>query len=57
MLRGTAMFMMIGLAIFIVPLMALLLTYFEIWPERVIGAVWGDPARLSEFDPEKESEG
>jgi hypothetical protein len=54
MLRGIAMFMMIGFAIFIVPLMALLLTYFEIWPERVIGAVFGDPARLSEYDPEKD---
>ncbi|HME87716.1 MAG TPA: DUF6498-containing protein [Chthoniobacterales bacterium] len=53
MLRGIAMFMMIGFAIFIVPLMALLLTYFEIWPERVIGAVFGDPSRLSEYDPEK----
>jgi len=53
MLRGIAMFMMIGFAIFIVPLMALLLTYFEIWPEWVIGAVFGDPSRLSEYDPEK----
>jgi hypothetical protein len=54
MLRGIAMFVMIGFAIFIVPLMALLLTYFEIWPERVIGAVFGDPARLYEYDPEKD---
>jgi len=54
MLRGIAMFMMIGFAIFIVPLMALLLSYFEIWPERVIGAVFGDPSRLYEYDPEKE---
>jgi hypothetical protein len=51
MLRGIAMFMMIGFAIFLVPLMALLLTYFEIWPERVIGAVFGDPSRLYEYDP------
>ena len=54
MLRGIAMFMMIGFAFFLVPLMALLLTYFEIWPERVIGAVFGDPSRLYEYDPEKE---
>ena len=54
MLRGIAMFMMIGFAIFIVPLMALLLSYFEIWPERVIGAVFGDPSRLHEYDPEKD---
>ena len=54
MLRGIAMFMMIGFAIFIVPLMALLLTYFEVWPERVIGAVFGDPAKLYQYDPEKD---
>ena len=54
MLRGIAMFMMIGFAFFIVPLMALLLTYSEIWPERVIGAVFGDPSRLYEYDPEKD---
>ena len=53
MLRGIAMFMMIGFAVFMVPLMALLLTYFEIWPERVIGAVFGDPSRLYEIDPDK----
>lgn len=54
MLRGIAMFMMMGFAVFIVPLMALLLSYFEIWPERVIGAVFGDPSRLWEYDPEKD---
>ena len=54
MLRGIAMFMMIGFAIFIVPLMAMLLSYSEIWPERVIGAVFGDPSRLSEYDPESD---
>jgi hypothetical protein len=52
MLRGIVMFMMIGIAIFIVPLMALLLSYFEIWPERVIGAVFGDPSKLYQYDPE-----
>ena len=54
-LRAMAMFMMAGtlLALIIVPLMALLLSYFEIWPERAIGAVWGDPAKLWEFDPEE----
>lgn len=54
MLRAIAMFMMIGFAIFIVPLMALLLTYFEIWPERVIGAVFGDPTKLYQYDSEKD---
>jgi hypothetical protein len=52
-LRAVAMFIMAahGFAFLLVPLMALLLTYFEIWPERVLGAVFGDPARLYEYDP------
>jgi hypothetical protein len=37
----------------LVPLMALVLTYFEVWPERVLGAVFGDPKKLWEYDPEK----
>ena len=53
-LRAVAMFVMAvhGLAFVLVPLMALLLTYFELWPERVLGSVFGDPARLYESDPE-----
>lgn len=53
-LRAMAMFMMAGtlLAIAFVPAMALLLAYCEIWPERALGAVFGDPARLHEYDPE-----
>jgi hypothetical protein len=49
-LRALAMFMMVthGLYFILVPLMALLLTYFEVWPERAIGMVFGDPSRLSE---------
>jgi len=39
-----------GLAFILVPLMALLLSYFEIWPERALGAVFGDPSRLYEYD-------
>lgn len=56
-LRALAMLMMAGqgLAFVLVPLMALLLSYFEIWPERVLGAVWGDPSRLYEYDPDKDS--
>jgi len=56
-LRAVAMFMMAshGLAFIIVPLMALLLSYFEIWPERVLGAVFGDPAKLYEHDPDDTS--
>ena len=57
MLRGIAMFMMIGFAIFLVPLMALFLSYSEIWPERVLGAIAGDPTKLYEYDPEKRSDG
>jgi hypothetical protein len=51
-LRAMAMFMMAahGLYFILVPLMALLLTYFELWPERVLGAVFGDPSRLYEYE-------
>jgi hypothetical protein len=54
MFRALAMFMMAahGLYFIMVPLMALLLTYFEIWPERVLGVVVGDPSRLWKYDPE-----
>jgi hypothetical protein len=56
-LRAIAMFMMAahGLAFVLVPLMAVLLSYFEIWPERVLGATFGDPARLYEYDPDDAS--
>jgi hypothetical protein len=52
-LRAVAMFIMAahGLAFILVPLMALLLSYLEIWPERALGAVFGDPSRLWEYDP------
>src|SRR5213080_3177779 len=52
-LRALAMFMMAahGLYFILVPLMALLLTYLEIWPERALGMVFGDPSRLLEYDP------
>src|SRR5438128_5853120 len=40
-----------GLSLILLLLMALLLSYFEIWPERVLGAVFGDPSRLYEYDP------
>ena len=55
-LRAGAMFVMAahGLYFILVPLMALLLTYMEVWPERVLGAVWGDPSRLWEYAPEKD---
>jgi hypothetical protein len=56
-LRAMAMFMMAAhsLVFILVPLMALLLSYFEIWPERVLGAVFGDPSRLYEYDPDDPS--
>jgi Family of unknown function (DUF6498) len=52
-LRAVAMFSMAvhGLYFILVPLMALLLSYLEIWPERALGAVFGDPSRLWEYDP------
>ncbi|HTL78819.1 MAG TPA: DUF6498-containing protein [Candidatus Babeliales bacterium] len=52
-LRAVAMFIMAahGLYFILVPLMALLLTYLEVWPGRAIGAVFGDPSRLWEYDP------
>lgn len=52
-LRAIAMFIMAahGLAFILVPLMALLLSYLEIWPERALAAVFGDPSRLWEYDP------
>ena len=52
-LRAMAMFSMAAhrLAFVLVPLMALLLSYLEIWPERALGAVFGDPSRLGEYDP------
>lgn len=52
-LRAVAMFFMAahGLYFILVPLMALLLSYMEIWPDRAIGAVFGDPSRLWEYDP------
>jgi hypothetical protein len=55
-LRACAMFLMAGYNLYfiLVPLMALLLTYMEVWPGRVLGAVFGDPSRLWEYDPEKD---
>ena len=52
-LRAVAMFFMAahGLYFILVPLMALLLSYLEIWPDRAIGTVFGDPSRLWEYDP------
>lgn len=52
-LRAAAMFFMAahGLYFILVPLMALLLSYLEIWPDRALGAVFGDSSRLWEYDP------
>src|SRR5437762_11727006 len=30
---------------------SLLISYLEIWPERALGAVFGAPSRLWEYDP------
>lgn len=52
-LRAVAMFLMAspGLAVFLVPAMALLLSYFEIWPDRALGVVFGEASRLHDYDP------
>ncbi len=52
-LRAVAMFMMASsaLVVFLVPAMALLLSYFEIWPGRVLTVMFGDASRLHEDVP------
>ncbi len=52
-LRAIAMFFMAAHVLYfiLVPLMAVLLIYLEVWPERAIGAVFGDPSRLCEYNP------
>ena len=40
-----------GFAIVVVPMMALVLTYLEIWPERALGAVFDDPSKLYTIVP------
>lgn len=52
-LRAIGMFMLAQFAFLLVPLLAVLLCYLEIWPERALGAVFGDPSRLHEHDPDK----
>lgn len=56
-LRAGAMFVMSAYRLYfiLVPLMALLLTYMEVWPGRVLGAVFGDPSRLWEYDPDEKT--
>lgn len=53
-LRAVAMFIMAahGLAFALVPLMAIVLSYLEIWPERALGAVFGKSSQLHDYDPE-----
>src|SRR5438552_2437600 len=41
-----------GLTFILVPSIALLLSYFEIGPERALVAFFGDPSRLYEYDPD-----
>ncbi len=56
-LRAMAMFILAAhsLTFILVPFMSLLLTYMEVWPARILGAVFGDPSRLYEYDPDKPS--
>jgi hypothetical protein len=55
-IRAVAMFLMAahGLGFLVVPFMALVLTYLEVWPERALGAVFGDPKRLWEYETAEE---
>ena len=51
-LRAIAMFIVAGhFAALLVPIMAVVLSYLEIWPERALGMVFGDPSRLHEDSP------
>ena len=36
----------------VVPVLALVFTYMEIWPGNALGMVFGDPSRLHEYDPD-----
>ena len=49
---SNAIFAATGKRLRTLPLMALLLSYLEIRPERSLGAVFGDPSRLWEYDPD-----
>jgi hypothetical protein len=52
-LRAMAMFV-VALNMFpllVVPVLALVFTYMEIWPANALGVVFGDPTRLHEYDP------
>ena len=53
-LRAVAMFVVAANAfpLLVVPMLALVFTYMEIWPANVLGMVFGDPTRLHEHDPD-----
>jgi hypothetical protein len=59
-LRALGMFLLAGpfsfLPYLVVPAVAMLATYLEVWPARALGAVFGDPSRLHE-DPERRARG
>ena len=52
-LRAIAMFIVAAnfFPFLVVPVLALVFTYMEIWPANALGLVWGDPTRLHEHDP------
>lgn len=52
-LRALGMYLLVVpfLSFLVVPTIALLCIYLEVWPARALGLVWGDPNRLHE-DPE-----
>lgn len=52
-LRALAMFVVAGnlFPFLVVPVLAVLFSYMEIWPANALGIVFGDPSRLHEHDP------
>jgi hypothetical protein len=52
-LRALAMFVVAGnvFPFLVVPVLALVFTYMEIWPAHALGIVFGDPTRLHEDGP------
>jgi hypothetical protein len=62
-LRAIAMFVIggflsgrLGLTYFVLPVLALVLSYLEIWPRNALGAVFGDPDKLWQNDEDARQE-
>lgn len=57
-LRALGMFLLVVpfLSFLVVPTIAAMCIYLEVWPARALGLVWGDPSRLHE-DPDHRARG